>query len=124
MEVTYISPLRELAKRLTVNLSGSGYIPEVELVHPEPNEVTNACSIVFNATLLGSNCTKDIKFKNIGDISCKVIIEVCNDFESVFALKPKCCTIKLLTVWDEQRKMHLVYLFKCFNYIFLQFLKQ
>lgn len=104
LEVTYTTPIRELAKSLIVKLSGCGYVPEVELIQPKFNESLATYSIVFNALLIGHQSRKDIEFKNVGEIDCTVILEICNDFEGAFALLPKVETVKLLCIWDTERK--------------------
>lgn len=106
LEVNYITPIRDSAKNLSVRLTGCGYVPEVELTYPQFDANLDAYNIVFNALLIGRRSNKKIQFKNVGEISCKVILEICDDIEGVFSLVPKKDTIKMLNYWDGERKIH------------------
>lgn len=77
-------------------------MPEIEVVQPEFNDITNSYSIAFNATLINTRSCKVVKFRNKGEIACKVILEVWDDSEDVFTLMPQTDTLRLLHLWTTE----------------------
>lgn len=104
LHITYACPESSLAKPLDCKLYGKGNLPEIEIQEPK------TAKVVFNATLMGSCSCRDVKFKNVGQIECTVLLEVTDDVHDVFALVPKQDTIKLLKVWDSDEGFALVFL--------------
>lgn len=70
------------------------------MLEPPVIESKASPEIFFNATLMGTCSCKDIKFKNVGEIACAVLLEICDDVHDVFSLLPKNDTVKLLKIWN------------------------
>lgn len=102
LKVTYTCPPSHPGKTLNVKIYGKGHLPEIEIIEPVVNESSNTSEISFNATLLGTCSCKDVRFKNVGTITCSVILEIADDIHDVFSLVPKNDTIKLLKMWNTE----------------------
>lgn len=106
LHITYACPESSLAKPLDCKLYGKGNLPEIEVQEPKSGKV------LFNATLMETRSCQDVKFKNVGQIECTVLLEVTDDVHDVFSLVPKNDTIKLLKVWDSDEGLRYCFFFK------------
>lgn len=102
LSVTYSCPQSYPAKVFQCKLYGKGHLPEIEILEPPISESKTTPQIIFNATLMGTCSCRDIVFKNVGEIACSVILEICDDVQDVFSLVPKNETLKMLRLWSTE----------------------
>lgn len=101
LHITYACPENYPAKALDCKLFGKGNLPEIEIEEPAAKDPNTAPVIMFNATLMGTCSCRDVRFKNVGQIECTVLLEIPDDTHDVFSLVPKNETVKLLKVWNS-----------------------
>lgn len=115
-EMSYEVPASQARKSVAIQITGDGYVPEIVLLQPIFDDISNAYRMQFNPILVDTSLKRLLSFENTGVISCKVILEVRGDSDDVFALVPNADTIPLLNMWKNHGSTLVsFFFFVCFN---------
>lgn len=89
--------------RLVFNITGEACVPQIFIL--EPYGAGDFYDMHFLPTFYGCSTTKEIAFKNIGNIPCKVIVEICEDSLDQLSLIPTEETLPYLNLWNPRGKI-------------------
>lgn len=108
MEISYNSTANNT---FALNLIGAACIPHIELLRPVVEE-HNKCSLYFPLIYVGECETEDISLKNVGEIPCKVIMDMSKNQSSSFVLETCEDSIKYLNLMDPgEQEVYYIYIF-------------
>lgn len=80
------NPKLNSENEFSVNISGEGYVPEINLIEPQPHPIDNSYTIAFTPLMIGKTEEKKVVLENTGLITCEVIAEICFDTFSMLKL--------------------------------------
>lgn len=83
----------------TLNLIGAACIPQIELLRPVVEE-QNKCSLNFSLIYVGECETEHISLKNVGEIPCKVIMDMSKNQSNSFVLETCEDSVKFLNLME------------------------
>lgn len=91
-----------------IDLHGTGYLPQVDIIKPEARSAEGYGLLYFIPTVPGCKTSQSLSFKNTGIVGCKVIVELYkNTQDRVFTLTPDKETETMLKAWDLSSKYKL-----------------
>ncbi|XP_069696767.1 hydrocephalus-inducing protein-like [Periplaneta americana] len=107
LEIAIDSAVPGKKEKCSIKLCGEGNIPQVAISVPMSDENDGKLNIHFQQTLLNEVSTKQFDVKNVGIISCDVILDLLKNITGCFSLFPTQETIPLMkTLKPEKPVQH------------------
>nr|XP_012152505.1 PREDICTED: hydrocephalus-inducing protein homolog [Megachile rotundata] len=100
LQVIVAVPIHLGEEKLFIKLVGESCVPEVAIVEPAHGKRETA-ALNFPRTLINEANCRHFSLENIGLIKAKVILEIDEDSNNVFAFSPCSDTRNFLQIWDK-----------------------